>query len=92
MAETPMGSARRVLVDVPVNTPSRFLDVSGSPGKYPHAKTMTSAATTYAGQKRGIQEVDEPESPPSQSRMFGSRQNMPRETAIYGDEVRDDSQ
>lgn len=90
MAETPTKPTRRVLVDVPVNTPSRLYALSRSAGKFPLEKHITTNATNpHAGQKRGIQEVDEPESPPNHHRNVTSRQDMPLGATMDTDEVRD---
>lgn len=90
MAETPTKPTRRVLVDVPINTPSRLYALSASTGKSPLGKHIkTNATSLYAGPKRGIQEVDEPESPPNQHRMFMSRQDATLGATMCTDEVRE---
>ncbi|KAI4130815.1 MAG: hypothetical protein LQ347_003233 [Umbilicaria vellea] len=87
MAETPTKPTRRVLVDVPINTPSRLYALSASTGKSPLGKHIkTNATSLYAGPKRGIQEVDEPESPPNQHRMFMSRQDATLGATMCTDE------
>ena len=90
MAETPTKPTRRVLVDVPVNTPSRLHGSNDFSGKSSLGRQIVSDATNpHAGQKRGILEVDEPELPPNQHRLFASRQDMPLGATMYMDEVRD---
>lgn len=90
MAETHTKPTRRVLVDVPVNTPSRPYALSGSTGKsLPGKHIMTNAMSLHAGRKRSIQEVDDPESPPNPDRMFMSRQDVALGATVYIDEVRE---
>lgn len=90
MAETHTKPTRRVLVDVPVNTPSRLYALSSSTGKSaPGKHIMTNATSLHAGRKRSIQEVDDPESPPYQDRMLMSRQDVALGATIYIDEVRE---
>lgn len=88
MAETHTKPTRRVLVDVPVNTPSRPYALSGATGKSPPGKhIMTNATSLHAGRKRSIQEVDDLS--PKPDRMVMSRQDVALGARVYIDKVRE---